>query len=134
MELFGVWFWAFFSLPSSLGAFVQNFPHTIDAFKVQQIAAIVHLIQLQTHFHIISCNWILSTHSKVIGIHHLKQIITIWEKQNYGKGKKMLISYFKKIILHKTKECNLRHFSSVINPVQFSGIYLSGNWKKMHLN
>lgn len=46
---------------------------TIDALEVQQVAAIVHLIELQTHLHKIACHWILSSHAQVVRVHNLQQ-------------------------------------------------------------
>lgn len=50
---------------------------TINALEVEQVAPIVHLVELQTHFHKVPSDWILPAHSQVIGVHHLNPTTTI---------------------------------------------------------
>lgn len=44
---------------------------TINALEVEQVATIVHLVELQTHLHKIPSDRILPAHSQVIRVHHL---------------------------------------------------------------
>lgn len=50
---------------------------TINALEVEQVATIVHLVELQTHLHKIPSDRILLAHSQVIGVHHLNPTTTI---------------------------------------------------------
>lgn len=45
---------------------------TIDAFEVQQVAAVVHLVELQAHLHVVAGDGVLAAHPQVVGVHHLQ--------------------------------------------------------------
>lgn len=57
---------------------------TINALEVEQVATIVHLVELQTHLHKIPSDRILLTHSQVIGVHHLNPTTTDTIKHLYS--------------------------------------------------
>lgn len=46
---------------------------TVDALEVQEVGPVVHLVQLQAHFHQVSCHGVLLAHSQVVRVHHLQQ-------------------------------------------------------------
>lgn len=46
---------------------------TIDAFEVQEIAAVVNLVELQAHLHVIAGHRVLAAHSEMVGVHHLQR-------------------------------------------------------------
>lgn len=52
---------------------LHHFLLTIDAFEVQEIAAVVNLVELQAHLHVIARHWVLTAHSEMVGVHHLQQ-------------------------------------------------------------
>lgn len=47
---------------------------TINALEVEKVRSVVHLVQLQTHFHQIARHWILSPYSQMVWVHHLQHI------------------------------------------------------------
>lgn len=49
---------------------------TIDALEVEKVGSAVHLVQLQAHFHQVSCHRILPPHSQMVRVHHLQHTIT----------------------------------------------------------
>lgn len=51
---------------------LHHFLLTIDAFEVQEIAAVVNLVELQAHLHVIARHWVLTAHSEMVGVHHLQ--------------------------------------------------------------
>lgn len=52
---------------------LHHFPLTVDAFEVQEIAAVVNLVELQAHLHIITRHRVPAAHSEMVGVHHLQR-------------------------------------------------------------
>lgn len=49
---------------------------TIDALEVEEVGSVVHLVELQAHFHQVSRHWILPPHSQMVRVHHLQHQLT----------------------------------------------------------
>lgn len=45
---------------------------TVDALEVQQVAAVVHLVQLQAHLHKVARHGILPAHAEVVRVDNLQ--------------------------------------------------------------
>lgn len=58
---------------------LHHFPLTINAFEIQEIAAVVNLVELQAHLHIIACHRVLAAHSEMVGVHYLQCETCFWE-------------------------------------------------------
>lgn len=44
---------------------------TVDALEVKEVGSVVHLVELQAHFHQVSCHSVLLTHSQMVRVYNL---------------------------------------------------------------
>jgi len=45
---------------------------TVDALEVQEVGAVVHLVELQAHLHQVARHRVLPAHAQVVRVHHLR--------------------------------------------------------------
>lgn len=62
---------------------------TINALEVKEVGSVVHLIELQAHFHQVACHWILPSNSQMVWVHHLTHTHT------HKRVNKYINKYFK---------------------------------------